>query len=55
VAEGWNSGTEEMAVAKQRHGKHLTAVTNKHATTEGLLDSMSSIKSNLRLYNVNAS
>jgi hypothetical protein len=34
---------EELAVASQRCGKHVSAATNKHATTEDVVFSMQSV------------
>jgi hypothetical protein len=41
---------EELAIARQQHGKHVSAAMNKHATTEKLLEAEFSIWSMSRLY-----
>jgi hypothetical protein len=34
------ANTEKIAIARQRHGKHVSAVKNKHATIEELLEAV---------------
>jgi hypothetical protein len=41
---------EKAAVARQRRGKHISAATNKHATTDELMEVAFSIPSLPRLY-----
>jgi hypothetical protein len=31
---------QKTSIARQRHGKHVCAVTNNHATTEELLEAV---------------
>jgi hypothetical protein len=42
--------SEKTSITKQRHGKHVSAVTNNHATKEELLEAVVSIRSVPRLY-----
>jgi hypothetical protein len=44
---------EEMAIARQRQPKHVSAATNQHATTEELLEKLFSMLFVLGLYNEN--
>jgi hypothetical protein len=36
---------EEVAIATQQRGKHVSAATNKHATIEELLEAVFSVRS----------
>jgi hypothetical protein len=40
---------ENTSIAKQWHGKHLSALTNNHATTKELLEAVFSVQSVRRL------
>jgi hypothetical protein len=52
MAESWNGAAKkEAAVAMQLRGKHISAATNQHATTEELLEVVSTMWSMPRLYN----
>jgi hypothetical protein len=42
---------EEMAAARQQHGKHVSVATNRHATIKKLLEAAFSTRSMLRLCN----
>jgi hypothetical protein len=42
---------EEAAIARQRHGKHISTAMNKHETIEELLEAVFSMQSAPRLYN----
>jgi hypothetical protein len=42
---------EDVAVARQRHSKRISTATNKHVTTEELLEIVFSMWSAPRLYN----
>jgi hypothetical protein len=44
---------EKAAVARQRRGKHVPAVTNKHKITDELMDVEFSARSLPRLYSEN--
>jgi hypothetical protein len=44
---------EKTSISKQRHGKHVSAVTNNNATTEGLLEAVFFMRSMLMLYKEN--
>jgi hypothetical protein len=44
---------EKISIARQCHCKHVSAVTNNHATTEKLLEVMFSMLSFPRLYKEN--
>jgi uncharacterized protein YabN with tetrapyrrole methylase and pyrophosphatase domain len=48
--ESRNRRPRETSSARQRHGKHVSAVTNNHATTEELSDVVFSMWSVSRLY-----
>jgi hypothetical protein len=43
--------SEETAVAMELQRKHVSAVTNTHATIEGLLEAVFIVQSAPRLYN----
>jgi hypothetical protein len=51
--ESRKSRTKETSIAKS--GKHVSAVTNNHATTEELLEAAFPVRSVPRLYNENQS
>jgi hypothetical protein len=53
TAERRNNGRRRAATARRQHGKHFSAAMNQHATIEGLLEAVFSVKSELRLYNEN--
>jgi hypothetical protein len=44
---------EKQSIARQRHGKHVSAVTNNHARTGQLLEAAFFMKSVPRLNNEN--
>jgi hypothetical protein len=44
---------EETAIARQRHGKHVSVAVDMHATVEELLEAVFSMWSVPRLYNEN--
>jgi hypothetical protein len=44
---------ETTSIARQQHGKHVSAVTNNHATIEELLEVVISMWFVLRLYKDN--
>jgi hypothetical protein len=46
--------SEETAVARKLHGKHISSVTNTHATIEELLEAVFSLRSVPRLYKESA-
>jgi hypothetical protein len=33
-AESWSSGTNDVAIARPRHGKHLSAATNAYTSID---------------------
>jgi hypothetical protein len=51
MVESRNSGTRRAAIARQRHGKHVSATTNKRTTLEELLEAVFSILALSRLHN----
>jgi hypothetical protein len=50
TVESRNSDPEKTSTSKQRHGKHVSAVANNHATIEELLEAAISVWSVPRIY-----
>jgi hypothetical protein len=50
TAESRNSLTNRCTIATQRRGKYYSAVTNKHATIEEILEAVFSMLPVLRIY-----
>jgi hypothetical protein len=50
TAESWNSLTIDMAISRQRRGKHVSAAMNKHTIMEEFLEAIFSVWSVPWLY-----